>query len=53
MLTFVFLAFIAAFAVAGIFISLSARKRRDGATTRPTMVAGDSPTVGRATSGKD
>ena len=50
MLTFVFLFFIALFVVAGIFISISARKRRSGGTTRPANITGNRPSVGRATS---
>jgi hypothetical protein len=53
MLTFVFLMFVALFLVAGVFISLEAKKRRDGSSMRTTARGGDHPIMGRATSDKD
>jgi hypothetical protein len=53
MLTFVFLFFIAVFAVAGIAISISAKKRRDGREPREVHPRNDSPSMGRANSDED
>jgi hypothetical protein len=50
MVTFVFLIFVAMFAVAGFFISLEAKRRGDGQTERPTAVRSPMPEVGRARS---
>lgn len=51
MLTFVFLAFIALFAISGVFISIEARRDKRGRQPRPMPTI--APSVGRATSEKD
>jgi hypothetical protein len=53
MITFVFLAFIGLFAIAGVFISIEAKKRKDGSVQRMTARGGDRPVMGRATSDKE
>jgi preprotein translocase subunit SecG len=53
MLTFVFLMFVAFFLVSGVFISLEAKKRRDGSSMRASAGGGDRQMMGRATSNKD
>jgi hypothetical protein len=50
MVTFVFLIFVAMFAVAGFFISLEAKRRGDGQTEKPTAVRRPMLEVGRARS---
>ena len=47
MITALFLIFVAAFAVAGVFISLAAKKRKDGTRER-SGASGDAPKIGRA-----
>jgi hypothetical protein len=49
MLTVVFLIFLAIFAIAGFFISLEAKRRRDGSRMRPVPVSSERPQVNRAT----
>jgi len=50
MLTIVFVAFIAMFAIAGIFISLEAKRRGDGSVPGPRN---ERPSMRRATSDAD
>ena len=49
MLTVVFLIFLAIFAIAGFFISLEAKRRRDGSRMRPVPVHSERPGASRAT----
>ncbi len=49
MITIVFLTFIGLCAVAGIFISMQAKKGKGGLEPRPVPVPGDKPQMGRAT----
>jgi hypothetical protein len=49
MLTIVFLVFLAIFAIAGFFISLEAKRRRDGSRFRPVPVHSERSNVNRAT----
>lgn len=53
MLTIVFLAFIALFAIGGVAISVSAKKRRQGGTYRQLHPRNDTPRMGRASSDED
>jgi hypothetical protein len=53
MLTFVFLGFIALFAIAAILISISAKKRKQGGRERQLHPRSNSPTMGRANSDED
>lgn len=53
MLTFVFLFFIAVFAVAAIVISISAKKGKAGEKLRQMQPRSNSPNVGRANSDED
>ena len=53
MLTIVFLVFVAMFAIAGIFISLAAKKGKGGQSPRPMSPRNDKPAMERATSDKD
>ena len=49
MITIVFLMFLAIFAIAGVFLSLEAKKRRDGLTHREMHPRNNTPAMGRAT----
>jgi len=53
MLTLIFLFFIALFAVGGIAISMSAKRRKAGAKTVPSQPATNPDNVGRANSDED
>jgi hypothetical protein len=53
MLTFIFLFFLIVCGIAAYFISVSAKKRRDGGQTRPKATMHDEPKVGRATGSGD
>jgi hypothetical protein len=53
MLTLIFLAFIAMFAIGGIFISIEAKRRSDGSLQRQLNPRDDKPRMGRATPGND
>jgi hypothetical protein len=48
MVIFVFLMFVAMFAIAGFFISLEAKRRSDGQARRPMAGTRQMPEVGRA-----
>jgi len=49
MITIVFLVFLAIFAIAGVFLSLEAKKRRDGSMQRQLHPRNNTPAMGRAT----
>jgi hypothetical protein len=48
MLTIVFFVFLGMIAVAGVFISLMAKKRANGSAQRPRAAMTDAPKMGRA-----
>jgi cbb3-type cytochrome oxidase subunit 3 len=49
MLTFVFLMFMGLFAVAGVFISIEAKRRKARSSAAAISPRNDKPTMGRAT----
>ena len=49
MITIVFLVFLAIFAIAGVFLSLEAKKRRDGSMQRQLHPRNNTTYMGRAT----
>lgn len=53
MLTFVLLFFLLVCGIAAYFISVSAKKSRDGGITRPQSTMHEHATVGRATGSGD
>lgn len=53
MLTFIFLFFLVVCGIAAYFISISAKKARDGRQTRPQSTMHDNPSVGRASGSGD
>jgi len=53
MLTFVFLMFIGLFAIAGIFISIEAKKRNERESSSAVSPSDDKPAMGRAISSRD
>jgi hypothetical protein len=53
MLTVIFLFFLLVCGIAAYFISVSAKKSRNGGQTRPDSTTHDHATVGRATGGGD
>jgi hypothetical protein len=50
MVTFIFLLFVAMFAVAGFFISLEAKRRNDSQAEGPMAPRSHAPKMGRASS---
>lgn len=53
MLTFIFLFVLVICGIAAYFISISAKKARDGGDTRPQSTVNEHPTVGRASGSGD
>ena len=53
MITFVFLMFVGMFAIAGVFISLEAKRRTHGHAARPPIPRNNTPKIGRATTDGD
>jgi hypothetical protein len=54
MLTVVFLLFIAVFLISGVFISLEAKRRKEGQSGMKALpLTNNKPKVGRATPNKD
>jgi hypothetical protein len=53
MVTIVFIVFLGACALAGIVISVMAKRRNDGSQPRSSVRGGDAPQIGRASGGGD